>query len=232
MYGSFELSLLFQRRILARSFTDAKVRSWLKEARGIYKELRSELPEIGGRRNKMRPFLTSSLLLMPIALILKREGVPIRKVGEILYGIAALAFNSTPLFARKTQATRLFSEKESSSWMEISVKSKERKFEGDWVLEFIGGESSFHHGYDVTECAILKYWKSHELEEFVPYLCLTDWAKWNALGIEVRREGTLANGCAKCDFRFIRPGCMTPTGWPPETMPEWTGCFDRGSMEK
>jgi hypothetical protein len=221
MPGLFELSLPFQRKVLARSFDRVKVRSWIREARGAYRDLRAELPEIGGRRNKMRGFLTSSTILMPIASILKREGVDIRKIGEIIYDISALAFSKIPTFIRKAQVSRFFGAREMRKWRMIASRSKEREYGGDWVLDFVEGDYACHHGYDIAECGILKFWKSRGLEELVPYLCLTDWAKWKALGIEARRTGTLANGSASCDFRFVRAGGETPAGWPPETMPEW-----------
>jgi hypothetical protein len=65
------------------------------------------------------------------------------------------------------------------------------------------------------------------MEEFVPYLCLCDWAYWKAAGLEVKRTETLANGGKKCDYRYIKCNSEeTTSGWPPETMPEWTGKFE------
>ena len=37
--------------------------------------------------------------------------------------------------------------------------------------------------------ALIKCWMSHD-------------AMWSALGVRLVRQGTLAQGCARCDFRF------------------------------
>jgi len=55
---------------------------------------------------------------------------------------------------------------------------------------------------DYTECGIVKFLHSQGADEFTPYLCLTDYALFGALGIEPKRTMTLAGGCKKCDFRL------------------------------
>ena len=44
--------------------------------------------------------------------------------------------------------------------------------------------------------------KSQGVEEFAPYVCLSDMALGKALGWGLIRTETLADGCDKCDFRF------------------------------
>jgi len=223
MIGVFEVSLLFQRKALKKSYDESRIDRWLGESKKIYRELRVKLPDIGGRRNKMLSFLKSSLLIMPIVMVLKREGEPIRKIGEVMYDVVALAYQRIPPIIRRISASGYFRSKKVRKWEQIAERSQSREFSGDWVVTVAETAPSLHHGYDIAECAILKFWREQGLEEFVPYLCLTDWAKWSALGINAQRTKTLANGHEKCDFRFIRSGTATVRGWPPESVPEWTG---------
>jgi hypothetical protein len=82
------------------------------------------------------------------------------------------------------------------------------------VREHVEGDGvRFEWGMDYTECGIVKFLHSQGADEFTPYLCLTDYALFGALGIELKRTMTLAEGCEKCDFRF-RKG-ESPSGWPP-----------------
>ncbi len=46
--------------------------------------------------------------------------------------------------------------------------------------------------------------------ELGPYLCATDFATMRALGIGLARGGTIAGGCARCDFRMTVGGPITP----------------------
>jgi hypothetical protein len=55
---------------------------------------------------------------------------------------------------------------------------------------------------------------TEEPGHLAPYLCLTDYALFGALGIELARTQTLAHGDGECDFRFTWDGEM-PSGWPP-----------------
>ncbi len=117
-------------------------------------------------------------------------------------------------------------------WRAAAKESSLRRFPGDWVIEFVEGGEDYLFGYDMRECGIHKFWRSKGLEEFVPYLCLTDWAKWKSIGVAVERSQTIANGHEVCDFRYCRAKKACPSGWPPESNPEWTGKFERTNGDR
>jgi hypothetical protein len=92
--------------------------------------------------------------------------------------------------------------------------SQERRYAGDWVFEYVEGDGeTFDWGRDYVECGIVKFLHSQGADELTPYLCLTDYALFGALGVELKRTMTLAEGCEKCDFRFKKG--ESPSGWPP-----------------
>ena len=57
-------------------------------------------------------------------------------------------------------------------------------------------------------------------EDYVPYLCLTDYAKYKALNIQLERTKTIGNGESICDFRFCKNGSPVE-GWPPINVKEF-----------
>ena len=71
MIGAFELSLFLQKKVLRRHFGHENLDRWIDEAKRLHRRLMRELPDIGGRRNAMRPFLKTSLFVMPIVLVSK-----------------------------------------------------------------------------------------------------------------------------------------------------------------
>lgn len=227
MIDIFGISLYFQKKVLKKYFDKLKIKNWIKESKILFKSIVLKIPYIGGKENKMFSFLQFSLILMPIVIILKKEGIATREIGNTIYDIAALVFNQIPLPFRWIIASGFFSEKKIRNYKKISERSHLRKFPEDFVTDFVEGNSTSKFGYEIKECALLKFWRSQGLEEFVPYLCLTDWIKWKTLGVEVNRTKTLANGSEKCDFQYIGKGRNSPPGWPPESVKEWTGIFEK-----
>ncbi len=66
----------------------------------------------------------------------------------------------------------------------------------------IGNGKDFTWGADYIKYGNYEFVKEQEVEEFVPYVCMSDIALSNALGWGLIRTGTLADGCETCDFRF------------------------------
>ena len=185
-----------------------------------------QFPYIGGQENEFTRFLVRPSMLMPIVRIMRDEGVPTRQVGQAVFEIADRGYHLIPAPIRRRQGRSYFTEKRKATWRETARVSQLRRYPGDWVCEFAEGDGeTFEYGLTMTECGLLKFWRAQGLEEFVPYLCLTDWALWHALGVEVERTQTLANGGTCCDYRYIRRGRNGPPGWPPESVPEWTGLY-------
>ena len=74
---------------------------------------------------------------------------------------------------------------------------------GDFEVGYlIGNGKDFDWGTDYLKCGNYKFVKSQGVEEFAPYVCLSDMALGKALGWGLIRTETLADGCDKCDFRF------------------------------
>ncbi len=224
----FRLSLIFQKRILTKHFEKGKINKWLKASLTNLEELIPELPWIGGKGNIFSQFLVRPSMLLPIVQILHQEGVPTRKIGQIMFEMAEKGYFLFPRPIRWWQRRKYFKKGEMQKWRDAAAKTQEQQYSADWVCEFVEGDrETFQYGLDMKECGLLKFWSSKGLEDFVPYLCLADWALWNSLGVQVQRTKTLANGGDCCDYRYIRLNKDVVRGWPPESLPEWTGKFEK-----
>lgn len=62
----------------------------------------------------------------------------------------------------------------------------------------------FGYGLDVLECGICKLYARQQYEKYTPLLCEVDYITSSMAGLQLVRQGTLANGAKKCDFRFIK----------------------------
>lgn len=58
------------------------------------------------------------------------------------------------------------------------------------------------YGVDILECGICKLYKKHGYEKYVPILCEVDKITTSLAGLVMIRNGTIALGAEKCDFRY------------------------------
>jgi hypothetical protein len=67
-------------------------------------------------------------------------------------------------------------------------------------------EETFGLGYgvDIHECGICKLFNKHHYEKYASILCEVDEVTSNLAGLKLIRNGTIANGAQKCDFRYVR----------------------------
>ncbi|MGC3947615.1 MAG: L-2-amino-thiazoline-4-carboxylic acid hydrolase [Chryseolinea sp.] len=58
------------------------------------------------------------------------------------------------------------------------------------------------YGVDIIECGICKLFNKHNFGKYAPILCEVDKLTTGFAGLEMIRSGTIANGAARCDFRY------------------------------
>lgn len=82
-----------------------------------------------------------------------------------------------------------------------------RKGHADGFLVQVVTAPGVAFGLDIVECGIVKLFRKHGAERYVPILCEVDELTSAMAGLALRREGTIALGAARCDFRFgVRRG--------------------------
>lgn len=60
----------------------------------------------------------------------------------------------------------------------------------------------FGYGVDILECGICKLFKKHNYQKYSSILCEVDHITSGLAGLELIRNGTIALGAKKCDFRW------------------------------
>ena len=94
--------------------------------------------------------------------------------------------------------------------------SQFREYPENWVMEYVeGDEEELEFGCNYRECAVLKFYRKMGAEKYVPYLCATDIAYSNALGLGLQRSMTLYDNGDFCDFRY-KKNDTSQTGLPIE----------------
>lgn len=193
------------------TFADRLVRESLAE----FERLLPELPYIGGKQNPLTGNLISSAGALAVYRVMQRHGKTVEETGGLLYRLMEAWIQRYPRLVRYLMGRYYLSWLSQRQSRKRSALSQERRYPDDWVRVHVDGDGQdFEWGVDYLECGIVKFLRSQGAAELAPYLCLTDYALLGALGIELKRTMTLAEGGGKCDFRFKWAGEM-PSGWPP-----------------
>jgi hypothetical protein len=201
------------RPFVAARYGDTFADTLARESLAEFEKLLPALPYIGGRQNSLTDNLVASVSALAFYRAMERHGKTVEETGELVYRAMETWINRYPRFVLHLMGRYYMSKRNQRRSRQKAVVSQERRYPGDWVREHVEGSAMFDWGMDYTECGIVKFLSSQGADELAPYLCLTDYALFGALGIELRRTMTLAEGCEKCDFRFKKG--KSPSGWPP-----------------
>lgn len=194
-----------------QAFADTLVHKSLAE----FETLIPELPYIGGKQNPLTGNLVSSAGALALYRVMQRHGKAIEETGELLYRLMEAWIRRYPQFVRHLMGRYYLSGLSQRQSKKRSALSQQHRYPADWVRVHVDGDGqTFEWGVDYLECGIVKFLRSQGADELAPCLCLTDYALFGALGIELKRTMTLANGDERCNFRFRWCG-ETPGGWPP-----------------
>jgi hypothetical protein len=192
----------------------------LRAAKEKFIRLLPELPFIGEKNPNLKS-LIGAAYEMGLYEILEKEGLSLKEISyinqEALYKFTKEKTNVASLLSIKNSiVTKKYYKKE-------ALMSQEKRYSGDWVCEYVEPhrEDNFDMGINYTECGLVKLFKKYGKERYLPYICLNDYAIFGAMGIQLERTQTLANGDCKCDFRFKTEGGKIKKGWPPENLPEF-----------
>jgi hypothetical protein len=195
---------------LVQKYGDGFTYEILKEVRQHYEVMAPTIPYIGGNENPMTRILINSAANLILYKVLKVRGKTAEEVGKIIYDATEDSVSHLPQIPGK-ELTQEFRAKE----IELARKSQERRYPDDWVWEFVEGDGvEFDYGRDYLECANQKLYHTHGADEFLPYICYTDFVTERTIGWGFSRTQTLAEGCKRCDFRWKKGG-VTQKGWPP-----------------
>lgn len=191
--------------LLADRYGAAAAPAILAEARDEFTRLIPAIPYIGGRENPLTDTLEQMTSLLALYRVLTRRGRPVAEIGALVQAMAQHHIEHTPALLRRL-AGKLYM---SRLWRRRTERkaqvSQSGRYPGNFVFEVVPGEGETAWGINYLECGVVKFFHAQGADEFTPYMCFIDFLMFPAMGIQLERQGTLANGCTHCDFRFRQP---------------------------
>jgi hypothetical protein len=212
LMGQFEGIMNIVKTELIEKFGEVRFNEFVINTRKESELLITQLPYIGGNKNRLNEALMHSPLMLAFMRNLEKEGINFHEIGELCYNLFETLFQSMKI------PEDFFQEQNYNNIRENANESMLRKYPEDWVYEFVDGDGkTFDFGINYTECGIYKFFKKNKAEHLVTLMCITDYANAQAHGYGLKRTQTIAAGDPLCDFRFIKKG-SSPRGWPLENL--------------
>ena len=202
----FDKALGHVRVLLLSRYGKDLTEALVEEARQKYETLIPQLPYVGGRQ-PFTQFLISTAWYLAMYRVLQRRGETVEEIGTLIYQASEAYLQAYPAFLQRILGRGTFSRRYRQRVQKRAVESQARRYPGDYVYRFVEGDGeTFDFGVDYTECAVVKFLAAQGSPELAPYICPVDILYSEALGWGLRRTTTLAEGSARCDFRFKKGG--------------------------
>src|SRR5262245_60516835 len=165
-----------------------------------------QMPYVGGAESRMSDFFMRLLGFMAIGRVLHRRGVQKDVIAELELESFTRQMLTVPAAERLEAGRKFMSEDNKALIREQAVRSREQKYAGDFVYDYVepGPDDNFEFGINYRACGFCKFAGRHADLDILPHICGLDFAAYDLRGIRLERRQTLAQGAQFCDFRFSR----------------------------
>ena len=189
-------------KVLQNRYEGDVVVQVLEETQEEFERLIPEIPYVGGRSNPSTDLLINTAGILAFHRVLKRRGVPGEEFAEVLQASTITYMESYPVWIRSLMG-RIWMSRWLRRFMHRRARiSQQRRYVGDFVYEVVPKNGGYEWGIDYLECAIVKFLHSQGESDLMDYMCELDYVMFPALGVNLERTETIAQGCERCDFRF------------------------------
>lgn len=200
---AFQNILAGARQFWTPEFGPERTQIMAQQALALFNKLLPEFPDVGGEKNWDTQFIPVAAYYVAFYKPMKMLGKTAEDVGKLIYQLNKIELESMPKEKTLQEQKKMFSLeslKKMKSWAEWTQK---REYPANWVADFISGDGKeFDYGYNYSECALVKYFKSQGAPELAPYVCLNDFLISKAFGSGLQRTKTIAQGDGICNFRY------------------------------
>lgn len=198
---------------LRKKYDAAWLKAVIADGRREFIAIIPEIPYIGQKNVWKFNLILCSAYLAIIRAARKHKAANIEAV-QLIYDLNETFAAKVPAGLRRWIGRQWNGPAQRKKLREGAERSQLRQYPGDWVFTYIEGDGvETPFGVDISECAILKFFRSQGEEELVPFMCKLDLFIGKALEFRFERQGTLADGNSCCDCLYYLTG--ETKGWNP-----------------
>ncbi len=203
---SFDRAISLVKPTLAARYGDESI-VLIKHSREKYIDLIPQIPYIGENNPLVDIFYLPATRHLAIFKAFQEHNKSVEEVGRLAYEIGGLEIKAIPAIVRRLVGSLWFSRWFTRRLQKRAALSRERRYPGGYLVTYTKGDGvEFDYEFAYIECAVYHFFRQQGAAELVPYLCAIDITASELMGWGLRRTVTLADGGAKCDFRFKKNG--------------------------
>jgi hypothetical protein len=205
----FESSLAAVGRALIERFGAERAGLLMDDARAHLARLAPNVPRIRGPRGRVfNTFLGVTAQELAAFHAFRDRGFPPEEAWSWCHRALHVRLSRMPAWRRRAVAWFMASALVRRVFARRASGGATHRIGGFELRYLAGDREGFDYGVDYLRCANLDFVLANDGAAFAPFVCLSDLALSDAFGWGLTRTETLADGCARCDFRF-RPGGPT-----------------------
>ncbi len=197
-------------RRIATSALSILLGRWPDLAESITRQSAQELsklipavPYIGGRRNPFTGIIDRTAVYLALYRSMRSHGLSVQDAEQVLLALAEQEFRRYPTWVCRLIGYVYMSRINQLRIRRYAELSQRRYYAADFVCRQVDASAvNDRWGIDYQECGIVKFLRAQGAEELAPCMCRMDYIVFPAMGINLHRTGTIAEGCPMCDFRF------------------------------
>ena len=199
--------------IYGAEFADKLYGDALKE----YEKLIPNIPHLeGSMTGQFNSFLMITAQEVAAWKAMKKHGLTPTEAWEICHEAITRRMKTFPK-TKRWFLNKLMYSRVMLSRIKKRAETNTHLKSGDFEVAYVIGDGKeFDYEVDYVACGNYKFVKDQGVEEFAPYVCMSDIALGTALGWGLTRTQTLADGCNWCDFRFKKGGNLHISSKTPE----------------
>ena len=191
------------RKVIHSRFGAQQGEELIQEFRSEFEALIPEMPLMRKDDQLLERQLILCTVYLAIYKTMKKKGKNAEEIWELCHDVVETMVKSLPRVIRWLARVRLFSKKEKSRERKSAEISQKRQFPEDFVFQYVEGDGKdYDYGLDMTECVMCKFYARQDAEDFLPFICQTDYVFSESFGYQLIRTKTIAQGDDFCDFRF------------------------------
>jgi hypothetical protein len=209
------------RKVLAGQVQQELIPTLVTETKAAFPGLLAELPYLGGDQNLFNASIIAGVAGFAYIRALEKHNIPLEIIQKSLYDIYSHAYYSLPGIIKRVLMWSEFSSRHMHQMEEFATFTQKKEFPENYVVKFVPGNGKdFDFGFDCLDCTVMKFYLHMGAREYLPYICIGDFAQSRAIKSGLTRKMTLPMGGSCCDFRYKR-NSLGLVGYPLENLPEY-----------
>ncbi|MGE5653480.1 MAG: L-2-amino-thiazoline-4-carboxylic acid hydrolase [Bacillota bacterium] len=168
-----------------------------------FSKLIPAIPHIGGQRNPFTSIIDRTAVYLALYRSMRSHGLSLQDAEQVLLALAEQEFSRYPAWLCRLIGKLYMSRINQLRIRRYAELSQRRRYAADFVCQQVDASKvDDRWGIDYLECGIVKFLRAQGAEELAPCMCKMDYIVFPAMGLNLHRTGTIAEGFPLCDFRL------------------------------